>query len=60
MSDNRNRDLGRKRERQRHRRYCDCWLCMDDDEKKRRVEQRANRKEIQRSLGYSRIGRNNI
>ena len=60
MSDRNNRNRGRKEERKRHRRYCDCWLCMEDPVKKRIVEERVNRKEIQRSLGYSRIGRNNI
>lgn len=60
MSDRSNRDVGKKRNQQRHRRYCDCWLCMEDPAKKRILEERANRKEIQRSLGYSRIGLNNI
>mgnify|MGYP003344375125 CR=1 FL=1 len=60
MSDRSNRDLGRKRDRQRHRKYCNCWLCMEDPIKKKIAEERANRKEIQRSLGYSRIGLKNI
>lgn len=60
MSDRANRDLGQKRNQQRHRRYCDCWYCMSDPEKKRRVEERANKKELRSSLGYSRIGKNNV
>ena len=60
MSDRRNRDLGQKRNQQRHRKYCDCWLCMEDPEKKRLVQERANKKELRSSLGYSRIGRNNV
>lgn len=60
MSDRRNRDLGQKRNQQRHRKYCDCWLCMEDPEKKRLVQERANKKELRSSLGYSRIGLRNI
>ena len=37
MSDRRNRDIGKKRERQKHRVLCDCWLCMPGKDKKRAV-----------------------
>jgi len=60
MSDRQNRDRGVKKQRQQHKRYCDCWYCMADPEKKRRVEERANKKELRSSLGYSRIGSRNI
>lgn len=60
MSDRRNRDLGNKRDRQLHRRYCDCWLCMEDPVKKKIIEDKINRKELRSSLGYSRIGLRNI
>jgi hypothetical protein len=33
---------------------------MEDPEKKRRVEERANKKELRSSLGYSRIGLRNV
>lgn len=60
MSDRQNRDRGAKKERQQHRRYCDCWLCMEDPEKKRRLQERADRKELKSQLGYSRIGLRNV
>lgn len=56
MSDRQNRDVGKKRNQQRHRRYCNCWLCMEDPEKKRLVEERAAKKELLSNLGYSRVG----
>lgn len=60
MSDRKNRDVGRKRERVQNKKMCDCWLCTDGATKKKRGLRRQDRKEIQRTSGYSRIGLNNI
>lgn len=60
MSDRRKRDVGRKREHQQNKHDCDCWYCMDGGTKKKIRKQREDRKEIQRELGYSRVGLKNI
>lgn len=60
MSDRRNRDRGRKKEHQANRPECDCWYCMGGAEKKRIQRDRANRKELRKELGYSRIGLGNV
>lgn len=60
MSDRHNRDVGRKREHQRNKDDCDCWYCMDGSTKSKIVKEREQRKEIQRELGYSRIGLKNV
>lgn len=56
MSDRKNRDRGNKKARRHY--HCDCWLCIEGKEKKRILKERNrdDRKEIQRELGYSRIG----
>ena len=61
MSDRKNRDRGLKNSR-KNRYLCGCWLCLEGKEKKRILKERnrENRKEIQRELGYSRIGLGNV
>jgi hypothetical protein len=34
MSDRKNRDVGRKREQQKHKYDCDCWLCAPENKKR--------------------------
>jgi hypothetical protein len=60
MSDRSNRDIGRKREYKKHSNLCGCWHCERGAVKKKIKEERAKRKEIQKMLGYSRIGSDNI
>lgn len=34
MSDRKNRDVGRKKAYKKHKRLCNCWLCLPSKEKK--------------------------
>jgi hypothetical protein len=56
MSDRKNRDIGNKREHQKNKPQCDCWLCREGKTKKRVIRD----KDIRKELGYARIGLNNI
>ncbi len=40
MSDRKNRDIGRKRELQKHKYDCGCWICMPSANKKRIIMKR--------------------
>lgn len=45
MSDRKNRDLGKKKEHQKYKSLCNCWLCIPSKEKKRILREREIRNE---------------